>query len=120
MQWKKDLSTMQWELINLADIPNDREFRDAWVIGDKTVNIEVTRARDCIRNKLRELRTPIFQKLDEEFMRAVEDNDTASIATIKAKKQALRDLPQRTEILNANNIAELKEALQGIISQISV
>ena len=42
------------------------------------------------------------------FMRAVEDDDTDAQATIKAKKQELRDIPQTID-LTTDTADELKQ-----------
>jgi hypothetical protein len=40
----------------------------------------------------RALRKPLLEKLDVQFMRALEDGDATTIAAIATKKKALRDI----------------------------
>jgi hypothetical protein len=54
------------------------------------IKINVDKAKEIQKNKLREARKPLLEKLDVDFVRALElGGDTASIA---AQKQALRDV----------------------------
>jgi hypothetical protein len=54
------------------------------------IKINIDKAKEIQKNKLREARKPLLEKLDVDFVRALElGGDTASIA---AQKQALRDV----------------------------
>jgi hypothetical protein len=54
------------------------------------IKINVDKAKEIQKDKLREARKPLLEKLDVDFVRALElGGDTASIAT---QKQALRDV----------------------------
>jgi len=54
------------------------------------IKINVDKAKEIQKDKLREARKPLLEKLDVDFVRALElGRDTASIA---AQKQALRDV----------------------------
>ena len=54
------------------------------------IKINVDKAKEIQKDKLREVRKPLLEKLDVDFVRALElGGDTASIA---AQKQALRDV----------------------------
>ena len=72
----------------------------------KRLNIE--KARDIHRDEIRASRKHAFTDADGEFVRALENDDSAAIEAVKAKKQTLRDLPNRPEIDNLNTINELK------------
>lgn len=80
-------------IVDVTDLPPDGEFFGAWEWADDTINVNITTAKEIWRNKFREARTPIFEKLDVEFMRAIEIGDTQKQQEIAAKKQELRDLP---------------------------
>jgi hypothetical protein len=43
-------------------------------------------------NELRALRKPILERLDVQFIRALENGDTAELAAITARKKVLRDV----------------------------
>lgn len=54
------------------------------------IKINIDKAKEIQKNKLRAVRKPLLEKLDVDFVRALEfGTDTAPIA---AQKQALRDV----------------------------
>jgi len=68
--------------------------------------INMDKAREIHKNKLRLEREPLLKDLDIKFQRALEDgSDTKDIV---AKKNALRDVTVHPDLLNAKNIDELK------------
>jgi hypothetical protein len=62
------------------------------------INVNMTKARVIHMDAIRVVRNAELVKEDVTFMRAVEDADTDAQATIKAKKQTLRDLPATFDI----------------------
>ena len=62
------------------------------------VNVNMTKARAIHLEEIRKVRNAELVKEDVTFMRAVEDGDTDAQATIKTKKQTLRDLPATFDI----------------------
>ena len=62
------------------------------------VNVDMTKARAIHLTEIRRVRNEELAKEDVTFMRAVEDGDTDAQATIKTKKQTLRDLPTTFDI----------------------
>ena len=62
------------------------------------VNVNMTKARAIHLEEIRKVRNAELVKEDVTFMRAVEDGDTDAQATIKPKKQTLRDLPATFDI----------------------
>ena len=62
------------------------------------VNIDMTKARAIHLTEIRRVRNEELAKEDVTFMRAVEDGDTDAQATIKTKKQTLRDIPATFDI----------------------
>ena len=68
--------------------------------------LDIAKARELHKDKIRIARKPKLEELDIEFNRALETSaDTTSIVS---KKQALRDAPAATNIANASNASELK------------
>tara|TARA_B100000424_G_C22690372_1_gene377433 strand:+ start:306 stop:569 length:264 start_codon:yes stop_codon:yes gene_type:complete len=68
--------------------------------------INMSKARDIHREKIRYARAPKLAELDVEFQKALETgSDTAEIVS---KKQALRDAPADSGIAAASNAAELQ------------
>ena len=73
------------------------------------VNVDMTKARAIHLEEIRKVRNAELVKEDVTFMRAVEDGDTDAQATIKTKKQTLRDLPATFDITtNADTPEKLK------------
>ena len=70
------------------------------------ININMDKARDIHREKVREARNPKLAAKDVEFQRALESG--ADTAAIVAAKQALRDAPASAAIEAATTPDELK------------
>ena len=68
--------------------------------------IDMAKAREIHKNKIREARTPKLAELDIEFQKALETG--ASTTDIVAKKQALRDAPADSGIAAASDADALK------------
>ena len=62
------------------------------------VNVNMTKARAIHLEEIRKVRNAELVKEDVTFMRAVEAEDTDAQATIKTKKQTLRDIPATFDI----------------------
>ena len=74
------------------------------------VNVDMTKARAIHLEEIRRVRNEELVKEDVTFMRAVEDADTDAQATIKTKKQTLRDLPATFDITTAVDTPEKLKA----------
>lgn len=72
------------------------------------IGVNMNKAKDIWRDKIRADRTAELNKLDVEYMRALEAGDTTKQAEIVAKKQSLRDAPADERIDNATSPEELK------------
>lgn len=79
-------------MVDEAAIPATRDFRNAWVLNGKAVAVDMPKARDIHRDRLRALRAPLFAGLDIEYQRADEAGDKVAKSEIAAKKKALRDV----------------------------
>lgn len=55
------------------------------------IGIDINKAKDIHKDKIREVRNPLLQAKDVEYMRAQEAGDTQKVAEVVAEKQALRD-----------------------------
>ena len=62
------------------------------------VNVNMAKARAIHLEEIRRVRNAELVKEDVTFMRAIEAEDTDAQATIKTKKQALRDIPATFDI----------------------
>ena len=68
--------------------------------------IDMAKAKEIHKTKIREARTPKLAELDIEFQKALETG--ASTTDIVAKKQALRDAPADSGIAAASDADALK------------
>jgi hypothetical protein len=60
------------------------------------IYIDIPKAKEVWKDKIRDARKPVLEKLDVDFMRATEQGtDTTSIVN---DKQTLRDLPNQVDI----------------------
>lgn len=69
----------------------DSDFFDAWEQTNGVVRVNLSKAKDVAKERLRFERQPLLEALDVQFQRALETG--ASTAEVVAEKQRLRDLP---------------------------
>lgn len=91
--------------ISVADIPADRTFRAAWKPG---LTVDIAKARNLHKGRMRAARKPRLEVLDAEMMRALEDGNQAAVADIKRRKKALRDVTDDPAIAAAATPEALK------------
>ena len=72
------------------------------------IKMDMAKAKELHRDKIREERQPLLNALDIEFQKALETDDATKKAEVIAKKQALRDAPADTAIDAATDEAGLK------------
>lgn len=70
------------------------------------ITLNMAKARDIHRQRLREARAPLFSALDVAFQRAMESG--ADTSAIVAQKQELRDVTNHPAIEAAQTAEELK------------
>lgn len=86
--------------IAVSKLPTDTTYERAWFFNDDLIvpiDINPNAAKEILRNKWREARTPLLQSLDAKYMMALERNDTAAMTTISVQKQKLRNMT--TEVI---------------------
>jgi uncharacterized protein YdaT len=68
------------------------------------ITIDISKAKEVWKNKIREKRKPVLEQLDIDFVKAQEtSSDTTSIV---ADKNTLRDLPSQVD--TATTVDEIK------------
>ena len=72
------------------------------------IEINLEKALEIHKTKIREKRESVFKDLDIKFMKALEQGNTTLSAEIGAKKQALRDITD-IDISNISTLDELKQ-----------
>ena len=80
------------------------------------ITINLDKAKEIQKNRWRTARIPILEKLDTQFMRAVETGDTTKQQQIATQKQSLRDVTT-TDLSSVTNTEELKNVWPDILSQ---
>lgn len=90
--------------------PKSRHFREAWTLEGDVIEVDMNKAREIQKGFLRQERAPHFQRLDAEYMMALEQGDSAKQTEIATKKQELRDVTKHSKIKNAKT-PETLEAL---------
>ena len=95
------------EKITVDQIPDSRTYREAWTVSGKSIMIDMTKAREVRRTKLREERKPLLETLDVAYQRADEQDDGPLKRRIAAEKQKLRDITANPLIEQATTPAML-------------
>jgi hypothetical protein len=89
-------------IVELEDLPRDKDFYGAWEMDDTSVTVNFAKAVEITKARLRAERTPLLAAQDIAFQRALEEGkDTSAIV---AEKQRLRDITNIT----ATNLEELR------------
>jgi hypothetical protein len=103
---KKDIpSGVNYKIVDESVIPADPTFRDAWE-GLETISVNISKAKEITKNKLRNERLPKLQALDIAFQRALESG--ADLTDISNKKQQLRDATSQVDAMTT--VEQLKAA----------
>jgi len=70
------------------------------------IQVNINKAKDITKDKLRAERKPLLEALDVEYIKAQETG--ADTSAIVAEKQRLRDITKTVD--NMNTVEELKQA----------
>ena len=77
-----------YEIVTTDDIPSDRTFRNAWVIGDGCIEHDLDQCRDIGHDIRRQQRSEEFQPFDEIIAKQIPGLDAAEA---EAARAAIRD-----------------------------
>ena len=92
-------------IVDQNTLPNaDNDFFDAWELSDSTVSVNLSKAKEITRKRLRAQREPLLTAQDVLFQRALET--AADTTAIVAEKQRLRDITNQVDL--ATTTAELR------------
>jgi len=92
-------------IVDQATLPNsDNDFFDAWELSGSTVSVNLSKAKEITRKRLRAEREPLLQAQDVLFQRALETS--ADTTAIVAEKQRLRDITNQVD--SATTTAQLR------------
>ena len=92
-----------------SEILTDRTFRNAWELKNKKIRINIDKAKEIHKNKLRAKRIILLQELDAEYIRALEEGK--STKEITDKKYILRNIT--IEVDKCNTIEEIQNIKIG-------
>lgn len=92
---------------NDTEKPEKRLFREAWQLNGPVIEVDMAKAREIWRDKIRTAREPVLQNLDAAYMKALESGNTVLQQDIAAQKQELRNAPTVPEIELATSPEEL-------------
>lgn len=78
-------------IVQDSELPqSDNDFFDAWELADGVVTVNLDKAKEITKTRLRQERTPLLAAQDVLFQRALETG--ADTTAIVAEKQRLRDI----------------------------
>lgn len=92
-------------IVDQASLPNqDNDFFDAWEMDETSVSVNIAKAKELTKNRLRVERAPLLAAQDVAFQRAIEEGK--STTAIVAEKQRLRDITKLAD--NCTTTQELR------------
>ena len=100
-----------YEIVDVADIPSDRTFRGAWVMGDCCIEHDLERCREIGHDKRRTARAEEFAPLDAVIAKQIPG---VSATEAEAARQEIRDkyAAIQTNIDAAEDPDQIKTALE--------
>lgn len=81
---------LAWQIVEDADVPADRAFRNAWRLQDGSIHPDHAVCCALTKDRLRVERRPLLEVLDVQVLRAMEAG--LPTADLIAEKQRLRDV----------------------------
>jgi len=90
-----------YKIVDVADIPSDRSFRNAW---NHDLTVDFAKAQAITKDRLRADRKPLLDAQDVLFQRALETGKDAT--AIVKEKQRLRDVTKLVD--TATTLDQLK------------
>jgi len=105
----KDVPTGKpYKIVDVADVPSDRTFRNAWVVDKKSITVDVEKARGIAHKARRAKRDAEFAPLDINATIP----DRAKVAEEKRKLVRAKDDKMQTDIDAAKDVGEMKRLLE--------
>jgi hypothetical protein len=77
-----------YEIVDEADIPADRYFRNAWVLGDCCIEQDLDKCKALGHDKRRQQRAEEFKPFDEVIMKQIPGAD---VTAAEEARQAIRE-----------------------------
>lgn len=85
-------------IVDQASLPNqDNDFFDAWEMDASSVSVNLDKAKELTKTRLRAERAPLLAAQDVLFQRALESATPVDTSDVIAEKQRLRDVTNLTD-----------------------
>jgi hypothetical protein len=96
-------------------------FIEAWAADydQKTIMVEMEQAREVTKEIIRQVRQPVLERLDVDYIRASEAEDRDRMKEVAGLKQVLRDLPASPAIQEAKTPEELEHLARNAVNEAS-
>jgi hypothetical protein len=91
----------------------DNDYFNGFVYEDGEAVADISKCKEIHLDKFRAARTPLLAKLDIDYMRAIEVEDSVKASAIAVAKQELRDV---TKITLPDTLPEIKEVWPTILN----
>ena len=91
---KPDGSMRQYFIKEYNQLEDRRYVKPAWKLNETTgeMYFDYNLGKEMKKNQFRQLRKPLLEKLDVDFMKAMEDGDNVGMSNTVNKKKILRDI----------------------------
>ena len=96
-----------YEIVDVADIPSDRYFRDAWIADGAAVAVDLGKAKDIGHDIRRQQRAEEFAPFDEIIAKQIPGADALAA---EVSRQEIRD--KYAEVQAAINAASDPDAIK--------
>lgn len=104
------VKVIKYVAINKDEFPISKEFRNAWSFDGDSVKVNMAKARDIHRDKLRMSRSIYFEPLERAQRQALTIGDMKSAKSLELKLQSLRDITSDPKIESAQTPYDLFKA----------
>ena len=102
---------LAYEIVTTDEVPSERYFRGAWVMGDCCIDHDLDKCKAIGHDKRRAARAAEFAPLDEVIMKQIPGVD--AIAAEEAR-QVIRD--KYAEVQDAIDAAETPDAIKAALA----
>ena len=81
-----------------------------------SIGISIEKAKEIHKNHIRQVRTPLLEQKDIEYMRALEEGDSTKATEVSTEKQALRDVTSIVDdvVPTSTDVIEVTEQLKQV------
>lgn len=106
---------VDYTVLDQSDLPRDRKWRDAWIVADGAIEIDMQRASRLFMQRIRIMRNREMEKLDREQL--ILQSKSKPIDAVADKKHVLRDLPKTINTAFAKTVQELEALWPAILPE---